>query len=146
MFLALQVVLLLLGAGLSVVSVRLGVAVWLALAAQFTSFMWMTVPALQLSLQATVFGALYFAAGVTLAWSHPRMRWWALPTTTLAVFGLLRLVMWFYWLAKAPISGVSLATLWNSTLVLVGPATAGLILAHVVMVMLRRPAIAAPAA
>ncbi len=144
MFLALQVVLLLVGAGLCVASVRLGLAVWLALAAQFVSFMWMTVPALQLSLQAAVFGGLFFAVGLGLAWGHDRMRWWVLPATTLAVFALLRLVMWGYWLARAPISGVSLSALWNSTLVLMAPAAAGLIVAHLTIAAVRRsPEVAA---
>ncbi|MDX2022294.1 MAG: hypothetical protein SF187_18810 [Deltaproteobacteria bacterium] len=138
MFLALQVLLLLLGAGLSVFNVRLGLAVWIALTAQFVSFMWMTLPQRQFPLQAAVFASLYGVSAVGLAWSRARLRWWHLPATTAGVLCLLRGTMWLYWLAGAPISGVSLATLWQSTVALVVPAVLALLVGHAAIALLRR--------
>lgn len=138
MFLALQVLLLLLGAGLSVVDVRLGLAVWLALGTHFVSFMWMTVPSRHGLVEAAVFASFYFVAGLAMAWSRHRMRWWAIPATTLGVFTLLRATMLIYWSANAPISGASMATLGRSTLALGAPATLALISAHLLVASLRR--------
>ncbi len=137
MFLALQVLLLLVGAGLSVVNVRLGLAVWLALGTHFVSFMWMTVPSRHGVVEAAVFGSVYFAVGLALAWSRQRMSWWAVPAATLGVFALLRATMLIYWNANAPISGVSLATLGRSTWALMAAASVALITAHLLMVAVR---------
>lgn len=137
MFLALQVLLLLLGAGLSVINARLGLAVWLALTTQFISFMWMTLPIRHFSLQAAVFAVLYLGAGLAFAWSRVRMQWWAMPAATVGVFALLRATMWLYWLARAPISGVALDTLGQSTFALVVPSVLALLVAHAAMALLR---------
>ena len=138
MFLALQVLLLLAGAALCVIDVRLGVASWLALATQFISFMWMTQPARDFARQAAVFGVLYLVVGVALAWNRNHMRWWHLPAVTLAVLGLLRLAMLLYWLARAPISGATLNALAASTLALLAPAAAALIVADAVVTGVRK--------
>ena len=144
MFLALQVLLLLAGAGLCVISVRVGLAVWFALAMQFISFMWMTQRSSRdFLLQAAVFGALYLAVGGALAWGRST-RWWVLPATTVAVLGLLRIAMLFYWLAKAPISGAALDTLGESSLALMAPAVLALLVAHGGVMLARgRPSVPA---
>ena len=144
MFLALQVLLLLVGAGLCVWHIRLGLAVWLALTAHFVSFMWMTLPNRHFPVQAALFGGLYLLAGVCFTWRRARLPWWALPAATLGVFAVLRSVMWLYWLLRAPISGVSLDAMGRSTLVLVVPAVLALLVAQAAMaLLLRGPAVRA---
>jgi hypothetical protein len=132
LFLAIQVLLLLFGAGASVKSVRLGVVVWLALTTQFMSFMWMTVPVPHFAIQAAVFGGIALIAGAAMAMKQSSLPWWALSCTNLLVLGLLRLAMMFYWLAGAPISRVSMESLRSSTVALCVPTTLALLLASVV--------------
>lgn len=132
MFLALQVLLLLAGAGICVFSVRLGFVVWLALALQFVSFMWMTLPVPQFALQALVFGGAALVAGFAAASIRGRLPWFAVPATHLAVLGVLRFAMMLYWWAGAPISRVSWQWLRLSTAVLLVPTTIAFLVAHLV--------------
>lgn|GEM_PF-5915479 len=132
MFLAIQVLLLLAGAGLSVISVRLGIVVWLALTMQFMSFMWMTVLMPHFAVQSGVFGGIALMAGVAMAIGKSPLPWWALGCTNVLVLGLLRLAMLLYWLAGAPISRVSLDSLRSSTLALCVPTTLAFLLVSVV--------------
>lgn len=129
MFLALQVVLLLVGAGLVVVDVRLGIATWMALAMQFVSFMWMTLPTPHFAIQAAVFGGVALVAGLAMGLASTRLSWWATAVTSLAVLGVLRAVVALYWLAGVPISRVSDEALGKSTLALCLPCVLGFLAA-----------------
>ena len=131
MFLAIQVLLLLAGAGLGVISIRLGIVVWLALTSQFMSFMWMTVPVPHFAVQSAVFGGIALLASVAMAIGKSALPWWALACTHLLVLGTLRVAMLLYWLAGAPISRVSLEALRSSTLALCVPSTLAFLLVSV---------------
>jgi hypothetical protein len=123
---------LLAGAGFSVISVRLGIVIWLALTTQFMSFMWMTVPVPHFQVQAAVFGGIALVASVAMAMGKSPLPWWALSCTNLVALGTLRLAMLLYWLAGAPISRVSLESLRSSTLALCVPTTLAFLLVSVV--------------